>query len=184
MELHRYEIEISKANSERQKFRNEYIFKNSQLYNQDHIGHKLTLKIKSSIKDISKQIEINISYYEYFRLLAQENSFYISINDKMDNIPRIVIFNSIKNFNNLQRLYDFWMNYKIKIENKLQQLQQFNEKTTKNYGMICILMKYYKNVIVDVPIYDLINEIEEDNLLKGDLAENLTELEICDNEEL
>ncbi|CAB5385895.1 unnamed protein product [Rhizophagus irregularis] len=62
------------------------------------------------------------------------------------------------------------MNYKIKIENKLQQLQQFNEKTTKNYGMICILMKYYKN-------------IEEDNLLKGDLAENLTELEICDNEE-
>ncbi|CAB5396216.1 unnamed protein product [Rhizophagus irregularis] len=176
------------------KFRNEYIFKNSQLYNQDHIGHKLTLKIKSSIKDISKQIEINISYYEYFRLLAQENSFCkdypkaifneivnhtsdfwqildISINDKMDNIPRIVIFNSIKNFNNLQwskeeislivqelkRLYDFWMNYKIKIENKLQQLQQFNEKTTKN--------------------------IEEDNLLKGDLAENLTELEICDNEE-
>ncbi|CAB5193235.1 unnamed protein product [Rhizophagus irregularis] len=301
MELHRYEIEISKANSERQleslkrsrslyikkvekcesdldipeskrwnpfnpiyskyfhdycernldlisdklrKFRNEYIFKNSQLYNQDHIGHKLTLKIKSSIKDISKQIEINISYYEYFRLLAQENSFCkdypkaifneivnhtsdfwqildISINDKMDNIPRIVIFNSIKNFNNLQRskeeislivqelkrLYDFWMNYKIKIENKLQQLQQFNEKTTKNYGMICILMKYYKNVsknlencqialnkienykvnntvqVVDVPIYDLINEIEEDNLLKGDLAENLTELEICDNEE-
>lgn len=73
--------------------------------------------------------------------------------------------------------------------------------------MICILMKYYKNVsknlencqialnkienykvnntvqVVDVPIYDLINEIEEDNLLKGDLAENLTELEICDNEE-
>jgi hypothetical protein len=68
----------------------------------------------------------------------------------MDNIPRIVIFNSIKNFNNLQRskeeislivqelkrLYDFWMNYKIKIENKLQQLQQFNEKTTKNVSVI------------------------------------------------
>jgi hypothetical protein len=41
-----------------------------------------------------------------------------------------------------------------------------------------------KNTIqVDFPIYDLINEIEENNLLKGDLAENLAELEICDSEE-
>ncbi|CAB4491585.1 unnamed protein product [Rhizophagus irregularis] len=221
MELHRYEIEISKANSERQL---ESLKRSRSLYiKKVEKCHKLTLKIKSSIKDISKQIEINISYYEYFRLLAQENSFCkdypkaifneivnhtsdfwqildISINDKMDNIPRIVIFNSIKNFNNLQRskeeislivqelkrLYDFWMNYKIKIENKLQQLQQFNEKTTKNVNSFKQIENYKVNntvQVVDVPIYDLINEIEEDNLLKGDLAENLTELEICDNEE-
>ncbi|CAB4490608.1 unnamed protein product [Rhizophagus irregularis] len=227
MELHRYEIEISKANSERQL---ESLKRSRSLYiKKVEKCHKLTLKIKSSIKDISKQIEINISYYEYFRLLAQENSFCkdypkaifneivnhtsdfwqildISINDKMDNIPRIVIFNSIKNFNNLQRskeeislivqelkrLYDFWMNYKIKIENKLQQLQQFNEKLQKikNLENCQIALNKIENYkvnntvqVVDVPIYDLINEIEEDNLLKGDLAENLTELEICDNEE-
>ncbi|CAB5388991.1 unnamed protein product [Rhizophagus irregularis] len=77
------------------------------------------------------------------------------------------------------------MNYKIKIENKLQQLQQFNEKTTKNIALNKIENYKVNNTVqvVDVPIYDLINEIEEDNLLKGDLAENLTELEICDNEE-
>ena len=136
------------------------------------LGHKLALKIKSSIKDILKQVEMNISYYEYFRLLAQENSFCkdypkaifneivdytssfwqildISIDDQGD-IPRIVIFNSIKNFNNLQRskeeislimqelsrLYNFWMNYKTKIENELQQLQQLNEQTIKNVSII------------------------------------------------
>jgi hypothetical protein len=37
--------------------------------------------------------------------------------------------------------------------------------------------------LVDFPIYDVINEIEKDNLLKGDLEENLRELEIFNDEE-
>lgn len=37
--------------------------------------------------------------------------------------------------------------------------------------------------MVDFPIYDVINEIEKDNLLKGDLEENLRELEIFNDEE-
>lgn len=125
----------------------------------------------------------------------------------------------------LNRLYNFWMSYKIKIANKLQQLQQLNEQTTKNviitfqyshdyfrteviYNLIKILfvarndlylMEHYKNtnknlenvqealkkiknykvkntIQVDFPICDLINEIEENKLLKGDLAKNLAEL--------
>ena len=72
--------------------------------------------------------------------------------------------------------------------------------------MIYILMKCYKNIIknlencqealkkiesykikntiqVDFPIYDLINEIEKIDLLQGNLAENLAELEIYNSEE-
>jgi hypothetical protein len=69
--------------------------------------------------------------------------------------------------------------------------------------MIHILTKFYRYIIknlenhqdalrkidkendalVNFPIYDLINEIEENNLLEGDLEENLRELETYDNEE-
>jgi flagellin-specific chaperone FliS len=129
------------------------------------LGHKLASKIKSNINVISKQIEVNISHYEYFRSLVPRNLLYdnypeaifdeivnytsnfwqvldISIDGNVD-IPRIVIFNSIKNFNNLQRskeeislitqeldrLYNFWMNQKLVIENKMKQLQELSEQT-------------------------------------------------------
>ncbi|GES96263.1 hypothetical protein GLOIN_2v1886648 [Rhizophagus clarus] len=188
--------------------RNEYIFKNSQLYNRDHKGYKLALKIKSNIGNISKQIELNIVKYSYFKSLIPEgllcenypevtfkeiinhtSNFWkilVSTDDKIK-IPRIVIFNSIKNSKEeiilikqeLDRLHDFWINQKLR-------------------GMIYILSKYYRyiiknlenhqdalrqidkenNVLVDFPIYDIINEIEEDNILKGNLEENLRELEI------
>ena len=136
-------------------------------------------KIKSNINVISKQIEVNISHYEYFRSLVPKNLLHdnypkaifdeivthtsnfwqvldISIDGNI-NIPRIVIFNSIKNFNNLQRskeeisliaqeldrLYNFWMNQKLVIENKIKHLQELNEQTyiLKN---VCIIIFFKK----------------------------------------
>jgi hypothetical protein len=64
-----------------------------------------------------------------------------------------------------------------KIVNKNLENCQVALKKIENYKVSNIVQ------VEDVPVYDSINEIEEVNLLKGDLAENLTELEICNNEE-
>jgi flagellin-specific chaperone FliS len=79
----------------------------------------------------------------------------------------MVIFNSIKSFNNLQRskeeisliqqeldrLHDFWINQKLVAENKLKDLQQINEQ---NYTLRNVSNNFLKNKKVIV-IYYLLN---------------------------
>jgi hypothetical protein len=58
-------------------------------------------------------------------------------------------------------------------------------KNLENHQDALRKIENYKenNTLVNFPIYDLINEIEENNLLEGDLEENLRELETYNNKE-
>jgi len=67
-------------------------------------------------------------------------------------------------------------------------LTKFYRYTIKNLEHHQDALKKIENykendALVNFPIYDLINEIEENNLLEGDLEENLREFETYDNEE-
>ena len=118
----------------------------------------MSSKIKLEVSKISKQIEVQVLQYQYLRsnvssklaenfpeaifsdIIDHESNFWKSLDLTIDdnNIPRIVLYNSIRHFNNLERaeeeiklipielnrLLTFWINQKLEIEKNLQQLHE------------------------------------------------------------
>ncbi|GBB87582.1 hypothetical protein RclHR1_14040003 [Rhizophagus clarus] len=142
--------------------RNEYLFKSGYLFDHNHKGHKTAIKVKNSISDIIKKIDIQIILYSEMRLLLSYEILHnypeLSINHILDHksdlwkildlntedncgISRIILYNAIQNYNNLNRakeeqnmipqelsrLLTYWNTIKINIENKLN---EFNDEHT------------------------------------------------------
>ncbi|CAB4423895.1 unnamed protein product [Rhizophagus irregularis] len=116
--------QLSKFIDGLRKERNEYLFNSSYLYNEFHKGQKLASKIKNlnanALTNINKTIENYNQTREFLsstqkkkyltasikNVLDNQSNFWISLDIILDencNIPRIIMYNAIQNFNNLNR---------------------------------------------------------------------------------
>ncbi|CAB5368131.1 unnamed protein product [Rhizophagus irregularis] len=172
--------QLSKFIDGLRKERNEYLFNSSYLYNEFHKGQKLASKIKNlnanALTNINKTIENYNQTREFLsstqkkkyltasikNVLDNQSNFWISLDIILDencNIPRIIMYNAIQNFNNLNRskeeqelvkseitrLVIFWLEQKELIEKAIK----FQEKKD---GIYCNLMKELDKISLNLEI--------------------------------